>query len=199
VKHHLIAVAGQPAVEVCRQRRLRQQTKGIGPTLGRRHLLRQALGLRQLLRLAEQAVGRGFERSLDDGPHFGREAAADHDHPVVVDPGRQVPVQMPRLGLPLGRDSIDAPPGAGQALDVGGGAGLREVEQRGLILRGRHPRQRSDFGIGDRAPRHRGADQRERRQGMRDPHLLTGRAQSDAGTPVQPVGTRSEAAVPVGA
>ena len=44
-----------------------------------------------------------------------------------------MPMQMPRFGLRRGRASIDTSPGAGEAFDVGGGSGLGEIQQRGLV------------------------------------------------------------------
>ena len=98
VQHHLVAVAGGPAVEVRCQRRLGQQTEGIGPALRRRDVLRQALAF-DTSRLPAQPIGGGLERALDHGADFGRQAATDHDHAVVVHPGREVPMEVPRLGL----------------------------------------------------------------------------------------------------
>ena len=152
VQHHLVAVARRPAIEIRRQRCLGQQTERVGTPLRRRDFLSQAPGLRPTPSLAEQLVGRRFERALDHGANLGREAAADDDHPVVVDPGREVPVQAPRLGLLRRRHAVDPPPGAGQAFDVGGGTGLREVEQRGFVLWRGDTGQRPHLGIRD-APR----------------------------------------------
>ena len=97
--HYLVAVAGGAAIEIRRQRRLGEQTKGVGPPLGRRHFLRQTLSLRHALTLTEQPIGGGLERAMDDGAHLGREAAANDHHPVLVDPGREVAMEMSRLGL----------------------------------------------------------------------------------------------------
>ena len=94
---------------------------------------------------------------------------------------------------------IDAPPRAGQAFDVGGGAGLGEVQQRGLVLRSGDAGQRPDLGVGDRPALHRGAHARERRQRVGDADLLAGGAQGDARAPVQPMRTGGEAVVPPGA
>ena len=199
MQHHLVAVAGGPAVQVRRQRRFGQQTERVGPTLCRRHFLGHPFGLRRRLSLAEQPIGRRLERALDDRAHLGRQAASDDDHAVVVDPGRQLPMQMSRLGLCRCGRLIDPTPRADEAFDVGGRAGLREVEQRGLVLRRGHAGQRPHLGVRDRAARHRGADGRQRGQRVRDPHLLTRCAQGNPGAPVQPVGTRSETAVPAGA
>jgi hypothetical protein len=47
--------------------------------------------------LSKLIAGR-FERPSHDRTHFGRQSAADDDHPIVVDPGGQVPPLVP---LPL--------------------------------------------------------------------------------------------------
>ena len=39
MQHHLVTVAGRTTIQVRRQRRLGQQTEGIGSALRRRHLL----------------------------------------------------------------------------------------------------------------------------------------------------------------
>ena len=92
----------------------------------------------------------------------------------------ELPMQMPRLGLLRRGHLIDAPPGAGEALDVGGGAGLGEVQQRGLVLGRGHAGQRPHLGVGDRAALHRGADARQGRQRVGDADLLAGGAEVDA-------------------
>ena len=53
-----------------------------------------------------------------------------------------------RLPLAL-LDPVDPAPGADQALDVGGRAGYGEVEQVLLVVRGGHPGQGADLGVGD--------------------------------------------------
>ena len=104
-------------------------------------------------------------------------------------------MEVPRLGLRCGH-LIDAPPGADQAFDVSGGAGLGEVQQRGLVLGSGDAGQRPDLGVGNRPALHRGAHARERRQRVGDADLLAGGAEGDARAPVQPVRTRGEAIVP---
>ena len=58
-------------------------------------------------------------------------------------------MEMSRLGL-RGCRTVDAPPRAGEALNVCRGAGLGEVEQRGLVFRSGDAGQRPDLGVGDR-------------------------------------------------
>ena len=151
VQHNLVAVAGRPVVQVRGQRRLGQQTERVGSPLCRRHFLDHPFGLRRRLGLAEQPIGRRLERALDDRAYLGRQAAANDDHAVVVDPGRQLPMQVSRLGVCGCGRLIDPTPRADEAFDVGGSAGLREVEQRGLVLQRGHAGQRPHLGVGDRA------------------------------------------------
>ena len=72
---------------------------------------------------------------------------------------------------------------------LGRRAGLREVQQRRFVVGRGHAGQRPHLGVRDGSALHRGADARQRRQRVGDAHLLPGRAQVDAGAPVQPMRT----------
>ena len=55
------------------------------------------------------------------------------------------------LGLLGFSDSVHPPPAADDALDVVGGPGAAHRQQSLFGVRGGHPRQRSDLGIGQLA------------------------------------------------
>ena len=152
MQHHLITVAGTAAVEVRGQRGLGQQSERVGSALGLGHLFRGSSRTRSRLPLASQPIASGVERALDDGAQLRREPAANHDHAVVVGPGGQVPVQMPRLASAAAvASSTRARPD--QALHLRGGAGLPAAA--GLV---------AGVAPGEGADLHGGADARKRRQ-----------------------------------
>jgi hypothetical protein len=94
--------------------------------------LPRQFGPRCRLSPAAQPIAGGLQRSLHDGAQFRREPAANRHHAVVVRPGVQMPMQMPRLGFRIGGRVVDSPPGPDQALHVRGRAGLSERQQIGL-------------------------------------------------------------------
>ena len=138
-------------------------------------------------------IERRLQRPPQHGAHLRRQPAADHDHPVVVHPGvegaRLVPPPVLRL---LGR-AVDPPPRADHLLDVRGGAGEGDVEQRLLGRGGRHAGDGAHLRVGDGAAPQRLAQPRQLRQGVGDAHLLAGGARREADAPAQPVGAGGEA------
>jgi hypothetical protein len=177
--HHLIAVPGRPAVEVRRQRGFGEETERIRPALPRGDLFRDGLGPRGLAAFSEQPIGRGLERTLHDRADLGREASAQDQHPVVVHPCLQLPVQVLRLRLVGRLEPVHAAPGSNQAFDVRRRPALGRLHEPCLGSRGRHPRERAHLGVGQRPA-----------------HLLPRGAEVDAGAPVEPVRTGVEAVVP---
>ena len=138
-------------------------------------------------------IERRRQRPPQHGAHLRRQPAADHDHPVVVHPGvegaRLVPPPVLRL---LGR-AVDPAPRADHLLDMRGGAGEGDVEQR-LLGRGScHAGDGAHLRVGDGAAPQRLAQPRQLRQGVGDAHLLAGGARREADAPAQPVGAGGEA------
>ena len=100
---------------------------------------------------------------------------------------------MPPAVLRLLGRVVDPPPRADHLLDVRGGAGEGDVEQR-LLGRGRcHAGDGAHLRVGDGAAPQRLAQPRQLRQGVGDAHLLAGGARREADAPAQPVGAGGEA------
>ena len=196
MQHHLVAVACSAAIEVCRQGRLGQPPKRVGATLRGRQRLGHRVAVRRGGRLAKQPVGRGLDRTLHHGADLGREASPNRDHAVIVHPGGELALQMPRLRLPRRLHPVHAPPDPDDTFDVRAVAGQRQIEERRFGVGRGHPRERPYLRVGDLPALHGRADAWQGRQGLGHAHLFARGAKVNARTPVQPVRARQEAVVP---
>ena len=195
VQHYLVAVPGVPGIEVRGERHLGQPSQRVGAALTPRHFRDQAR-FRRLLGLAPQLVGGGLECAVQDGADLRRQSSPEHHHPVIVDPGGQVPGQMAGVGLLRSDHAIGSPPGTHDPLDVRRRARQGDIKEPLLRLGRRHTRDSSHLGVGDRPARHRGADKGQSWQRPGHPYLLARGTKVDSGAPVEPVGARQEAVVP---
>ena len=134
VHHHLIAVTRRARIEIRRQGGFGEQAQRVGPALRGRDLFGQGVAGRGGRAIAKQPIGGGLEGALHDGAHLRREPAADDDHAVVVDPRRELTIEMPRFGLARVLDAIHAPPRAHEPLHVRSRAGQRQIDERLLVL-----------------------------------------------------------------
>ena len=150
VQDHLVAIACSPRSRPRGESGLGQQPERVGAALGR--LISSDIAGRSALdAIAEQPVGRGLEGTLHHRAHLGREATADHDHPVVVHPHGELPIEVSHLRVPGLFLAIHAAPAANQAFDMGRCAGQGEVEQRTLVPGSGHAGEGTDLGVGDLA------------------------------------------------
>jgi hypothetical protein len=73
-------------------------------------------------------VTRRLERALHHGPEFRRQPSSEHQHPVVIDPRGQHPIEMAALGLSCLLDTVAPSPGPDDPFDMRSGARIGEVE-----------------------------------------------------------------------
>ena len=106
--------------------------------------------------------------------HLGRQTAPNHHHPVLVHPRPQRPRLVPPPVLRLLRLAVHPPPRPHDLLHVGGGARRRHVQQVGLGLGRRHPRDRAHLRVGDLAAPHRVVQLRQVGEGRGPPARAPG-------------------------
>jgi hypothetical protein len=176
------------AAEPGRQRALRHQRQRVRPELRR---LRPLPVVRS--RGGEQRIARRLDRALEQGAHLRRHDALHDVHPLVVREDGEGPQPVAE---PLRSRLVHAPerlPAAHQPLEARRRAGPGVLEQLGLVLGRRSPRERAHLAEGDPAARHRLGDQRQRLERTGGAHLLARRVAGDPDPPRQPLGTRAEA------
>jgi hypothetical protein len=98
---------------------------------------------------------------------------------------------LPRLGLP-----VHTAPAAHDPLDLGRRARAPHRQQPRFGLRGRHPAQGADLGVGQLPAGQRLSEERERPEGARDTHPLARRPQVEPHPPGEPRRAGAEARVP---
>ena len=102
-----------------------------------------------------------------------------------------LPRSLARFGL-----LVQAPPAPHDALHVDRRARASDREQARLRLRGRDTRQGADLRVGELPTRHRVGQCRQRPEGTRHPHVLSGGAGSKSYTPGEPLGAGAETVGP---
>jgi len=115
-----LAVGGLGGDQAAREGALRHQSQGVGPLL--------ADGRAIVAVPVEEPLAGGPERLHQHLSRFRRESAADDEHAVLVDVGRDRGRSVSQCVLASLHGPVDAAPGANDPLDVRGRAGPAEVE-----------------------------------------------------------------------
>jgi hypothetical protein len=115
----------------------------------------------------------------------GVEDDAQSDHAVLEDLVAEVAaIVEARAGRRHVGDLADL---AADPLELRAGAGAGQLEKVGLVLRGGHPGEGADLGVGERAPLERAVDVRERPERAGHAHLLARGSRVEADAPAEPV------------
>ena len=199
MQDHLVAITGSAAIETAGQCTLGETAQRVRPPLCRVVFVTDSIAGRGLRGLLKQPVGGRLDCALHDGTDLRRQPAAEDHHPLVIDVQRQGPMPLALLRLLRSLEAIDPPPGADEALDVGGCAGQGQIDEPPFVLGRGDPREGAHLGVRQRPALHRRADARKGRQRAGDSHLLARRAEIDPGPPMQPVSARQTPVVPAGA
>ncbi len=129
--------------------------------------------------------GQGLE---DDGTGLRRQARLQDQGAVGVVVECHAALLVQGVGpLALG-DTLDFPVVTYQALHLGGGAMVGNIQEVGFVLHGRDPGHGAHLGVAHLAAAEGFTDIGQGLEAAGDPHLVTGGAQADATLPIQPVG-----------
>ena len=132
------------------------------------------------------------ERPVQHGADLRRQPATQHQHAVVVDPGGQMPGEVPGVGFLRRNYAVSATPRPYDSLNMRRRACERDIQQPLLGLRRGHPGDGPHLGVRDRAAGQSGADEGQSGQRTRHSDLLARGAEVDPGAPVQPVSAGEE-------
>ena len=125
--------------------------------------------------------------------HLGGQPCPQHHHAVIVHPRAQrAPRQAHLLRIRL-RLPVRLPPRPHQPLHLRAGGAAGDGDQARLIVGAGHPRKGAYDGVGKPAAGHGRGEVVELGQRGGDAQLFAGGAEIEAGAPVEPVGTGTEA------
>ena len=185
VHGHLEAVAGAAGIEPAGQRALGHQPQRIRAPLCAARLV-SLRGRRYLLQCR-------FHGAQHHRACLGGQPRPQHQHAIVVHPRAQRAARQAHLlGVRL-RVAVRLPPRPHQPLHLRAGGAAGDGDQPRLGGRRGHPRQGTYDGVGKPAAGHGRGEVVEIGQRGRDAQLLARGAEVEAGAPVEPVGTGTEA------